>query len=193
MAVEIIQQTLEFMYCVSSPKGPTRSLIKRVRWERPPEGWCKLNTDGAASGNLGLAGCRGIVRDEHGGWLASFSRQIGITTSFVAELWGLRDGLMMRKNLNIFALVVEVDYENNIVSPVLDDCKQLISRFSWIKFNHCYRQSNCCADVLAKVVAEQNSDFIYFECPPVDIRKVFEDDLNGVFLNRLCSETVVVP
>ncbi|KAL0000246.1 hypothetical protein SO802_019848 [Lithocarpus litseifolius] len=184
LVAEIIQQTLEFMYCVSSPRGPTRSLIKRVRWERPPEGWCKLNTDGAASG---------------------FSRRIGITTSFVAELWGLRDGLMLCSNLNTSALVVEVDakaivdafqnvhYENNIVSPVLDDCKQLISRFSRIKFNHCYRQSNCCADVLAKVVADQNSNFIYFECPPVDIRKVFEDDLNGVFLNRLCPKSDVVP
>ena len=48
----------------------------------------------------------------------------------MAELWGLRDGLMMCNNLNRFALVVEVDYENNIVFLVLDDCKQLISRFS---------------------------------------------------------------
>ena len=160
--------------------------------ERPSEGWCKLNTDGVASGNSGLVGCGGIVRDEHGGWLVGFSRQIGITTSFVAELWGLRDGLMMCNNLNRFALVVEVDYENNIVFLVLDDCKQLISRFSRIKFNHCYHQSNCCADVLAKVVVGQNFDYIYFECPPVDIRRVFEDDLDGVFLNRLCSETVVV-
>ena len=109
LAAEIIQQTLEFMYCVSSPRGPSQSLIRRVRWERPPEGWCKLNTDGVASGNSGLAGCGGIVRDEHGSWLASFSRRIGITTSFVAELWGLRDGLMMCNNLNITTLVVELD------------------------------------------------------------------------------------
>ena len=81
LVAEIIQQTLEFMYCMSSPRGLTRSIIKRVRWERPPEGWCKLNTDGAASGNSCLAGCGGIVRDEHGGWLAGFSRWIGITTS----------------------------------------------------------------------------------------------------------------
>ena len=63
---------LEFMYCVSSPRGPTRSIIKRVRWERPLEGWCKLNTDGAASGNPGLAGCGGIVRDEHSGCLSEY-------------------------------------------------------------------------------------------------------------------------
>ena len=123
----------------------------------------------------------------------------------VVELWGLRDGLKMCSNLNISALIVEVDgkaivdafqnvhYENNIVSPFLDDCKHLISRFSRIKLNHCYCQSSCCVDVLAKVAVEENSDFIYFKCPPVDTRKVFEDDLNGVFLNRLCPESVVFP
>lgn len=116
---------MEFMYCMSSPRGPSRSIIKRVCWERPPGGWCKLNTDGATSGNSGLARCGGIVRDEHGDWLAGFSRHIGITTSFVAELWGLRDGLMLCSNLNISFLVVELDakaivdafqnvhYENN--------------------------------------------------------------------------------
>ena len=47
--------------------------------------------------------------------------------------------------------------------------------------------------MLAKVAVGQNSDYIYFECLPVDIRRVFEDDLNGVFSNRLCSKPVVVP
>ena len=28
------------------------------------------------------------------------------------------------------------------ISPVLDDCRQLASRFQQIQFNHCYRQAN---------------------------------------------------
>lgn len=81
LAADIIHQTMKFMYCVSSPRGPTRNIVKRVWWERPPGGWSKLNVDGIALGNLGLVGCGGIVRDDHGGWLAGFSRCIGITTS----------------------------------------------------------------------------------------------------------------
>jgi len=77
-------------------------IIKRVRWEKTPHGWVKLNTDGAAAGNTGLAGCGGLLRDEHGNWLAGFARRIGTTTSFVAELWGLRDGLSLCYNLNIY-------------------------------------------------------------------------------------------
>lgn len=65
--------------------------------------------------------------------MASFSRRIGVTSNFVAELWGLRDGLTLCSNLNIFALVVELGakvivdifhnagYENNVVSSILDD------------------------------------------------------------------------
>lgn len=34
------------------------------------------------------------MRDDCGGWITGFSRCIGITNSFVVELWGLMDGLM---------------------------------------------------------------------------------------------------
>ena len=37
-----------------------------VRWERPGQGKLKLNTDGSAQGNSGLAGGGGILRDDQG-------------------------------------------------------------------------------------------------------------------------------
>ena len=46
----------------------------------------KLNTDGSANGNLGLAGCGGMIRDDSGQWIVGFSKCIGITSSFVAKL-----------------------------------------------------------------------------------------------------------
>ena len=42
---------------------------------------------------LGMAGCGGVVRNEEGQWVAGFSNRIGITSSFAAEVWGLREGL----------------------------------------------------------------------------------------------------
>lgn len=33
-----------------------------VRWFKPREGWVKLNTDGAAKGNPGIARCGGLIR-----------------------------------------------------------------------------------------------------------------------------------
>ncbi|KAK9989753.1 hypothetical protein SO802_029992 [Lithocarpus litseifolius] len=200
LATEIISQTEEFLYCVYSPRGLTRNVIKRIRWERPPEGWAKLNTDGALIGLSGLAGCGGLVRDDRGEWIAGFSRRIGATNSFMAELWGLiRDGLILCCNLHLSSLIVELDakavvdaflhlnYENNVISPILDDCGQLVTQFHQIQFKHCYRQANRCVDVLARRGAEQGFDFI-----PEDIMNVFEDDLFGMYFNRLCPESDVM-
>ena len=67
--------------------------MKCIRWERPRSDWRKLNTDGSSLGNLGLADGGGVIRDETGNWVVGFSRKIGVTSSFEAELWALRDGL----------------------------------------------------------------------------------------------------
>ena len=86
LVTNIQNQAVEFMCYVSPPRELSRRIIKRVRSEKPPPGWANLNTDGAAIGNPGLAGCGGLTRDENGAWLAGFSRNIGSTTSYAAEL-----------------------------------------------------------------------------------------------------------
>ena len=95
------------MFCVETPRGLNRHVIKRVWWEKSPHGWVKLNTDGTAEGNSGLASYGGLIRDDHRNWMVGFARRIGTCTSFVAELWGLRDGLTLCNNLNIPSLIVE--------------------------------------------------------------------------------------
>ena len=39
-----------------------------IHREKPLKGWTKLNIDGLSVGNLGMAGGRGIMRDELGIW-----------------------------------------------------------------------------------------------------------------------------
>ena len=39
--------------------------------------------------------------------------------------------------------------------------------------------------------AAQELDFISFVSPPVDICNAFEDDLNGVYCNRMCPVSAV--
>ena len=70
-------------------------------------GWAKLNTEGSCLGNPGI--CGGVVQDELGGWLGGFSSKIGITTSFLAKLWALRNGLILCQNLQLTALEIELD------------------------------------------------------------------------------------
>ena len=77
---------------------PTRNnhlVVKQVSWEKPDPGWLKLNTDGSLSGSVGTTAGGGLIRDEFGNWVIGFSRKIGRTDSFIAELWALRDGLQL--------------------------------------------------------------------------------------------------
>ena len=92
--------------------------------------------------------------------------------------------------------VVEIfkndSYVNNAISPLLDDCRHLVARFRHIRFNHCYRQANRCADLLARMGAIQVPEFSSFSSPPMDIFNVFQDDCNGVALNRSCPVLAAV-
>lgn len=86
LSTKIENQALEFMYCVTSPRNPICKTNRRIWWEKPPVGWKKLNTDGSSMDSLERAGCGGIVRDEHVGWVVGFTRHIGSTNNFVSEL-----------------------------------------------------------------------------------------------------------
>ena len=164
----------------------------------------KLNTDDSANGNPSLAGCGGVIRDDSGQWIVGFSKCIGITSSFATELWGLKEGLISCCNLNITSLEMEFDakvivdilnkpaYVNNIISPILDDCRLLASRIPQIRVKHCFRQANRCADSLARMNFSLDSAFYSFHSPLVDLLDVFEDDLNGVYVNKMCHEPDVL-
>ena len=107
--VEIIQRAREFIYCGINAVTDHRRVLKAIRWERPNGGWIKLNTDGSSSGNPGPVGCGGIIRDENGVSVCGFSKKIGTTTSFVAELWAVREGLSLCLQRNFPAVVLELD------------------------------------------------------------------------------------
>lgn len=46
---------------------------------------------------------------DRGNWVVGFSRKIGKANSFLAEIWALRDGLISCNQLNLNAVMVELD------------------------------------------------------------------------------------
>ncbi|XP_073037090.1 uncharacterized protein [Primulina eburnea] len=60
-----------------------------VRWLRPPSGCFKLNVDGSSRGTSGDSSAGGIVRDDSGRVVLSFSEFIGAGFSLRAELWAV--------------------------------------------------------------------------------------------------------
>ena len=89
---------------------------------------------------------------------------------------------------SIVEVLQNTGYVNNVISPILDDCRQLITRFQNVCIKHCFRQANQCADGLARMSFSLNADFLFFDSPPVDIIDVFEGDLIGRSFSRSCID-----
>ena len=85
---------------------------RHIKWRRPSNGWCKLNTDGASRGNPRLATAGGVMRNENGEWKGGFAVNISICSATLAELWGVYYGLAIAWENGIRRLEVEVIFCN---------------------------------------------------------------------------------
>ena len=56
-------------------------------------------------GSPGATGGGGLIRDHNGDWMAGFLRALGSTNSIIVELWALRDGLTLAKELCLNSLM----------------------------------------------------------------------------------------
>ncbi|MCI21595.1 ribonuclease H protein, partial [Trifolium medium] len=52
----------------------------------------RLNTDGAYKEQV-VPGCGGLLRGSQGERLGGFAKCVGLCSAFVAELWGVYEGL----------------------------------------------------------------------------------------------------
>ncbi|MCI40979.1 ribonuclease H protein, partial [Trifolium medium] len=69
-----------------------------------------LNTDGAYKANL-VAGCGGVIRGSQGEWLGGFAKCVGLCNVFVAELWGVYEGLRHVYRMGFKKVELHIDSE----------------------------------------------------------------------------------
>lgn len=81
----------------------------RFQHKTPPDGWVKLNMDGASRGNPGLAMAGGALRDRDVGWCGAFALNIRRCTSTLAELSGDYYNLYISWEQRVTRLELEVD------------------------------------------------------------------------------------
>ena len=104
-------------------------------------------------GNPKKAGGGGVIRSHNVEWLTGYARPLGHTNSCMAELWTLRDGLMLAKDMGLNNLIVELDAlsmvllmnnntSNLLMEPLLTDCRNLLRAIpnKWVV--HAYREAN---------------------------------------------------
>ena len=121
-----------------------------------------------------------MIRDHTGSWFKGFSRNIGTTNSLAAELWGLRDGLVLAHQHNIKKLIIELDAKAvlDLIQPenltscshhpygaLISDCSSLIQKLEDIRIQHIFREGNATADILAKARTKLSCLFVLFDYP----------------------------
>ena len=75
---------------------------------------------------------------------------------------------------------------NTVISPLIDDCKLMVSQMPHARIKHVFREANLSADRLARLGCSQSLDFSLYSSPPVDLISFVEADCLGVFSDRLC-------
>lgn len=183
--------TAEFLSSLQHIFKPCTSTSLSVSWNPPSSGWVKLNTDGSVKGSCRAAGAGGALRDCHGNWIAGFAKNLGTMNSFQAELWAVRQGLLLAIDLNHLFLEIDMDAKSvvDILSSNLNHshtnanlvahCRSLIQQLNGVKISHIYREANSVADQLAKYGADMSTEILLFDQPPVFVSSLVAKDVAG--------------
>ncbi|CAH9129653.1 unnamed protein product [Cuscuta epithymum] len=164
-----------------------------IKWQPPEAGTFKLNCDGSCRGSERDAGAGGVIRNHKGDWICGFLLNIGKTDSFQAELWGLRQGLLLARDLNLSRVMVEGDSESMIkvvrstqtshktaTGVLIRDCRRLLEDDRFILFQHTLWEDNKCADMLANAAHEATKGLSILEIALEWIKQTLWEDANGL-------------
>ncbi|GLT62320.1 hypothetical protein SLA2020_349680 [Shorea laevis] len=186
----------EFNQALNSPSTRNSSITIHVGWAAPSSGFIKLNTDGSALGNPGLAGAGGVFRDELGRWILGFSHHVGHTSSLAAELWAIRDGLSIALSKGFNKIVLETDSkiamalidkcncDYHSLGTLVTDCRILLGHIPDLQIKHIYREANAVADQLAKKGAKSTNHFVMYNSCPTDLGHILYSDIIGNLFPR---------
>ncbi|PNX62105.1 ribonuclease H [Trifolium pratense] len=153
--------------------------------------WVQLNTDGAYKEGR-VAGCGGVIRDSSGVWKGGFTNKLGICNAYVAELWGVLEGLRYARSLGFNR--IELDVDSSVVNQVLKQPGYgrplggtLVMRIccllelEWeVVIKHSYRETNKCVDVLANIGYTLDSYMMYYASCPTECHDVMLADVFGI-------------
>ena len=115
----------------------------------------------------------------------------------MVELWALRNGLVLAKEMGLNNLVIELDplsvvifmnngSENLLIEPLLTNCRNLLEEIPNKHMIHTYREANQCVDALAKE-AQSLANFVVFCNPPPVVEPILAWDKTNMCCNRLVN------
>jgi ribonuclease HI len=173
-------------------------VVRLISWKLPKSSFVSLNTDGASKDHQ-EAGCGGIVRGSQGEWIGGFSKSVGRCSAFIAELWGILEGLRYVKSMGFTKIELNIDSEavvrvvqtgrsQSTAGGVLVEQISKMMSLDWeVEVRHTYREANKCADALANYGCMSRVDIQFFTCCPDFIKELFVADSLGISTPRLIS------
>ncbi|CAN1752800.1 Putative ribonuclease H protein At1g65750, partial [Linum perenne] len=141
---------------------PARQTVD-VAWERGPETWVTLNSDGAVDRLGGKAAAGGLIRNSEGRCLLAFSMNLGNCSVTRAELRGAIEGLHRAWEAGYRKVIAQLD--SRVAISILTSGDRLSNQFALEKarfqelrsrewnlvIKHTYREGNRAADYLASI------------------------------------------
>ncbi|MCH87362.1 ribonuclease H protein [Trifolium medium] len=166
-------------------KQQVNKCLADIRWKVPKEGWISINTDGAAKGGT-CARCGGVLRGEHGEWISGFSKNLEVCSAYVAELWGVFEGLKIARARGFRKIELQVDSQvvvNTLATDrsgssdgwtLVHNIKRLLELDWEVSILH---EANSVADALANLACLSDGDMVVYESCPPQVRNCFHADL----------------
>ncbi|GLT30109.1 hypothetical protein SLA2020_049290 [Shorea laevis] len=167
-----------------------------VRWIPPQQPFLKLNTDGSRNHTTGGAAAGGLIRNHCGIWIHGFAVNVGVSSSFLAELWGCREGLKLAHSLGVQHLILEMDSLVAVqfiqsrkiaagpASVLLADIFLLLDAFTSCNVLHTLREGNFAADFMASIGHDLPIGTAFYPSPPLGIDLILQDDCMGTMFLR---------
>ncbi|KAJ1434859.1 Ribonuclease H-like superfamily [Sesbania bispinosa] len=101
---------------------PLKSVDSRlVRWLPPVHDSVKVNVDGSCISSICLCGAGGLIRDCQGNWITGFSANAGKIGIVAAELFAIRQGLLISSELGFHTVWCESDSKEVVRLCLLQD------------------------------------------------------------------------
>ena len=166
------------------------SKIRRHGWERPADGFVKLNVDAAFSVDQGRGATGAVIRDDQGRFISASACAISyVEDAPTAEARSIRNGLILASNSGCNNIIVNSDCmeviqtmqddgnSTGVAAAIYEECSFLARNFSSISFVLCPRERNKVAHLLASQ-AEGPLTTSWYVDPPSFILDALANDVN---------------
>uniref|UniRef100_A0A8R7ULS3 RNase H type-1 domain-containing protein n=1 Tax=Triticum urartu TaxID=4572 RepID=A0A8R7ULS3_TRIUA len=150
--------TLNYVHAAGKPKNAPRI----NQWPVVLSGQQVLNVDASFHVGDHAGGCGAVVPDSRGNFISASTANLMHMADVVStEVVVLLEGLKLLQNLGCRNIMLRMDNvvvvetlrlnegQNMVATPVIEDCQILLRDFRQVTIEHCNRESNIVAHVLA--------------------------------------------